>query len=104
MNNDKVLRLIGLCRRSGNCACGATAVEYAVKSGKAKLLIITEDCGEATRKKFLNYANGLVKHIIMFDKTVLGSAVGYKNLSLIAITDENFANGICNCVEDMEEI
>lgn len=105
MNNDKALRLIGLCRRSGNCACGATATEYAMKSGKAKLLIITEDCGGATKEKFTGFAErNQVKCLNAFDKQTLGKAVSYKELSLVCITDENFADGILKCAEEMEEI
>ena len=105
MNNDKALRLIGLCRRSGNCACGATQAEYAIKTGKAKLLIITEDCGSATKEKFAGFAErNQVKCMIAFDKQTLGKAVSYKELSLACITDENFADGIQKCAEEMEEI
>ena len=105
MNNDKALRLIGLCRRSGNCACGATATEYAMKSGKAKLLIITEDCGGATKEKFTGFAErNQVKCLNAFDKQTLGKAVSYKELSLVCITDENFADGKLKCAEEMEEI
>ena len=105
MNNDKALRLIGLCRRSGNCACGANQAEYAIKTGKAKLLIITEDCGSATKEKFAGFAErNQVKCMIAFDKQTLGKAVSYKELSLACITDENFADGIQKCAEEMEEI
>ena len=105
MNNNKALRLIGLCRRSGNCACGATATEYAIKSGKAKLLIITEDCGSATKEKFTGFAEkNQVKILVAFDKQTLGKSVSYKELSLVCITDENFADGILKCAEEMEEI
>ncbi len=105
MNNEKALRLIGLCRRSGNCACGATQAEYAIKSGKAKLLIITEDCGDATKEKFIGFAEkNQVKYMLVFDKRALGKAVSYKELSLVCITDENFAHGILKCAEEMEEI
>ena len=105
MNNDKALRLIGLCRRSGNCACGATQAEYAIKSGKAKLLIITEDCGLATKEKFTGFAEkNHVKVLVMSDRYSLGKTVSYKELSIVCITDENFADGIIKCAEEMEEI
>ncbi len=103
MNDDKVLRLIGLCRKSGKCSCGASAVEYAIKRFKSKLLIVASDCGESTKKKFLKFAEeNSAKYVIMFDKYTLGDALGYKELSLLSVDDVNFADGICKCVEDME--
>lgn len=76
-----------------------------MKSGKAKLLIITEDCGGATKEKFTGFAErNQVKCLNAFDKQTLGKAVSYKELSLVCITDENFADGILKCAEEMEEI
>ena len=45
-----------------------------------------------------------VKCLMAFDKHTLGKAVSYKELSLVCITDENFADGIMKCAEEMEEI
>ena len=93
--NSKIVGLIGLCRKSGNLACGATATESAIKRKKCYLVIIAEDCGESIRKKIINLCTeNAVEYRIMETKIWLGAAAGLDGKAVIAIKSNDFAQGI----------
>lgn len=93
--NSKIAGLIGLCRKSGKLACGATAVETAIKKKSCYLVIIAEDCGESIRKKLVNMCTAsAVEYKIMFNKEWLGTAVGLDGKAVIAVKSKDFAQGI----------
>ena len=52
MNNDPILRLLGLCYAGRNLVSGEFAVENAIKQGSAVLVIIATDASDNTKKKF----------------------------------------------------
>ena len=49
---DRVLSLLGLAARAGKIAAGGFSAEEAVKSRKARLVLIAEDTQSNTVKKF----------------------------------------------------
>ena len=44
MNRNKVLGLLGLAEKAGKVRSGEFSTEKAVKSGKAGLVIVSEEC------------------------------------------------------------
>lgn len=92
---DKVLSMLGLAERSRNVVSGGFATEQAVKSGKASLVIIAEDASGNTRKKYSNMCDFYnVPFAIHGTKDVLGHSMGKGERSVLAVTDEGFANSI----------
>ncbi len=93
--NNKLAGLIGLCRKSGKLACGATAAETAIKKRCCYLVIIAEDSGESIKNKLekmcTEYA---VEYRIMESKEWLGAAAGLDGKAVIAIKSKDFAQGI----------
>ena len=51
-NKDKAVNMLGLAKRAGRLTGGETMVLDAIRSGKAKLVIVTEDASEGTKKLF----------------------------------------------------
>lgn len=101
--NDKMKRLLGLARNAGKCALGAGAAEKAIKFNKSRLVIIAENSGESTKSKFVNLCKKTnAEYIFCKDKSELGSAVGLKEKSVIAVIDDGFAKGVLECIKDME--
>lgn len=97
--NSKVAGLIGLCRKSGKLACGATACETAIKRKRCFLLIIAEDAGESIRKKFVSICtDNEVEYKIMFNKEWLGNAAGLDGKAVIAVKSKDFAEGILKII------
>lgn len=92
---DKVLSMLGLAERSRNVVSGGFATEQAVKSGKASLVIIAEDASDNTRKKYSNMCNFYKAPCVIYGtKDVLGHSMGKEERSVLAVTDEGFANSI----------
>ena len=53
-NRQKILNLIGLATKAGKTASGEFSTEKAVKSGKAHLVIVSEEASDNTKKMFTN--------------------------------------------------
>ena len=54
--NNKILNLLGLATRARNIVSGDNAVENALKLKKVKMLIISEEASEKTKKNYKFYA------------------------------------------------
>lgn len=92
---DRVLSMLGLAARSRNVVSGGFATERAIKSGKARLVIIAEDASENTRKKYSNMCNFYeVPCVIYGMKDVIGHSMGKEDRTVLAVTNEGFANSI----------
>ena len=48
----KALNLLGLARKAGKLTTGQDLVLAAIRSGKAKVVLMANDCGQSTQKKF----------------------------------------------------
>ena len=100
---DKVLSMLGLAERSRNVVSGGFATEQAVKCGKARLVIIAEDASDNTRKKYNNMCDFYeVPYAFHGTKAALGHSMGKEERSVLAVTDEGFANSIRKHLTDSE--
>ncbi|MFR5869064.1 MAG: L7Ae/L30e/S12e/Gadd45 family ribosomal protein [Acutalibacteraceae bacterium] len=54
MNENRIKTMIGFAARAGQCALGATAVEAAIRSKKAKLVLLDKESTENTKKNYQN--------------------------------------------------
>jgi len=92
---DKVLSMLGLAARSRNVVSGGFATETAVKSGKAHLVMIAKDASDNTKKKYHNMCDYYeVPCAVYGTKDVIGHSMGREERSVLAVTDEGFANSI----------
>ncbi len=92
MNKDKIYSLLGLCQKAGKLQSGEFAVENSLKSGKAVLVIVSQDASKNTSEKFRNKCEYYGVPIAVFgDKELLGHAIGKEVRTSIAITDAGFA-------------
>ena len=95
MHQNKTFSMLGLAKRAGQAALGATAAEAAVKSGEAKLVVISESASGNTSKKFKNMcAFYEVPSYVYGGKEDLGKAVGKEECSVLAILDEGFSKAV----------
>ena len=95
MKQDKLLSLIGLAKRAGQCAHGEFRTEEAVKSGEACLVILAQDASGNTKKKFQNMCGYYETQVLTaYTKEELGHAAGRELLAVLAITDEGLARSI----------
>ncbi len=92
MKRDNVLSLISIAKKAGRVASGEFQTEAAVKSGKAELVILSEEASENTKKKFRNMCEYYeVPCSVYAGKEALGAAIGCAQRSSLAILDPGFA-------------
>ena len=87
---ERLAGLIGLCQRAGKCASGEEACQKALRSGKARLMLLCASAGPNTEKRFTNMAAQCKVPIWRLDKGVLESATGRTNLKTFVVTDAGF--------------
>lgn len=89
----KGMSLLGMARRAGKLSFHEQANLAAIRSGKAKLLILADDAGTATVKKYINKCTSYrVPFVRVTDRTELGIALGTAPRSAVAVLDDGFAN------------
>ncbi|MBC8014662.1 MAG: ribosomal L7Ae/L30e/S12e/Gadd45 family protein [Sporomusaceae bacterium] len=95
INEQKISSLLGLAQKAGKLSSGELAVEKAVKSGQAKLLIIATDCSAATKKGYRDMtAYYHVELHELFSKEQLGACIGKVYRAALAVTDAGFSTAI----------
>lgn len=97
INLEKIKRLLGLAMRSRNLVAGEYISLDNIKRSKAKLVIISEDISENTKKRIINKCNYRnIPFVSLFDRNELGNILGKEMAVVVAVTDKNFAEGIIN--------
>ena len=95
MINNKILGLIGFAARARKIAFGADSVEFDVKNGKVKLILIAEDASDRTKEKFKKLSKDYnIPIIIKGNIEELSKAIGKVNKAVIGIKDMNLSKEI----------
>lgn len=62
IQQQKALNLLGLARKAGKLTTGQDLVLAAIRSGKAKVVLMANDCGQSTQKKFTDKCKSYDEH------------------------------------------
>ena len=96
MRLSKVESMLGLAMKSGNVVGGGDAVEEAIKSGKALLVVIASDSSAGTKKHLKDKCSFYQVPFVEYGtRESLGCATGKGMRASLAITDLNFAKAVC---------
>lgn len=88
----KLLSLISMSKKAGKLKSGEFAVEDAIRSGLAQLVIVAEDASDNTKKKFSDKSASWQVPIVFFsNKEELASAIGKEITASAAICDAGLA-------------
>ena len=92
---DRLLSLLGLCRRAGKIVLGNDPVIDSIAQKKAKLIIVASDCSKNTAKGILSTAHrcNIPTHIVPYTKEEISLALG-KYTAVLAICDQGFAKKV----------
>ena len=94
-NRQKVFNMIGLATKAGKTVSGEFSTEKAVKAGKARMVIVSEEASDNTRKLFTNMCTYYKVPIYFFGKKgELGSAMGKEMRASLAILDAGLAGAV----------
>ena len=89
--NNGIFGILSLAAKSGKITSGEFSVKEAVLKEKAKLVIVSEDASDNTKKLFTDKASYRNIPVLTFGtKTDLGRAIGKEARSSIAVLDEGF--------------
>ena len=92
---SKGFSMVGLATRAGKTVAGEFSVEKAVKQQKAKLVIVSQEASDNTKKLFKNKCSYYkIPCIISGSRRELGEATGKKERMSIAVLDEAFSKSI----------
>ncbi|QDR80539.1 L7Ae/L30e/S12e/Gadd45 family ribosomal protein [Sporomusa termitida] len=101
MNEQKLMSILGLAQKAGKVVSGDFAVQGALKSGKARLLIIAGDASASTKKEYQYQAQS--RNIAVYctlSKEQLGSSIGKALRAAVVITDEGFVKSVVKTLEE----
>lgn len=94
-DRQKILNLIGLATKAGKTVSGEFMTEKTVKTGKASLVIISEEASENTKKMFTNMCTYYKVPIYFFgEKTNLGHAIGKEFRASFVFLDKGLADAV----------
>ena len=95
INKSRVFGLLGLAAKAGKVQSGEFSTEKSVKSGRAYLVIVSEEASENTKKKFRNMCTYYkVPYFEFGSKEELGHILGKQMRASLAVIDENFSNAL----------
>ena len=98
---DRLYNAIGLCQRAGKAQSGAFAAERAIRSGKAKLVLLEQTASEATKTQYeqLCAAHGVPLVLV----ETVGRAIGKDARIVMAVTDPSFRDMIERAMRNTDE-
>ncbi|MBQ2202376.1 MAG: ribosomal L7Ae/L30e/S12e/Gadd45 family protein [Clostridia bacterium] len=101
MGTNRLYNAIGLCRRAGKAKSGAFAAENAIRSGKAKLVLLEEGASEATKTHYEHLCAAHGVPLVLVE--TVGSAIGKDAHIVMAVTDPSFRDMIERAMRNTDE-
>ena len=99
---EKLYTLIGFCSKAGSLIAGAESVRKAVKSEKAKLVLLDGSMSENSKKEF--YDASSFRNIQIFADNNSGEiarASGKNSKKVFAVLDANFAEKMIEIINEL---
>lgn len=95
INKRKVFGLLGLAAKAGKVQSGEFSTEKSIKSGRACLVLVSEEASENTKKMFRNMCTYYkVPYYEFGSKEELGHAAGKEMRASLAVQDIGFSGAI----------
>ncbi|MEI3604637.1 YlxQ family RNA-binding protein [Pseudogracilibacillus sp. SE30717A] len=90
--NTSYLNIIGLAYRARKCSIGEENIINDIRNKKAKLVLISNDISESTKKKLTDKCSSFhIPYVEVEDRYTLGKALGKPERVAVAILDDGFA-------------
>ncbi|MFS0688058.1 YlxQ family RNA-binding protein [Sporosarcina sp. 179-K 8C2 HS] len=97
----KIFQLLGMAARARKLITGEELVVKEVRSGNARLVIVSEDASKNTHKKVNDKCNfyNVEKHVFG-SREALGHAIGKESRVVLALTDAGFAGKLSGLLNE----
>ncbi len=105
MERNKSLGLLSIARKGRRIELGEEPVAALARTGKARLVLVASDAGEAIRQKASRLVGGTKQQLLVvpFDKQTLGQAMGYSPVAIAAFSDIALAVAFVKTLEPADQ-
>ena len=95
MEHDKLLSMLGICRKAGRLILGADAVAESINKGDAYIVLLTHDLSRRSEKKIAAAAVHKSIKVLKIPLSMddIGALIG-KASGIIAVTDKGLADAV----------
>ena len=102
MDQIKAMSLLGLANRARKIISGEELVLKEIKSGRAKLVLLSKDASQNTSKRIQDKCLYYKVPIVMINnREELGSAIGKEARVVVALNDAGFAKKLTSLLEQI---
>lgn len=92
---DKVLSMVSLATKAGKTVSGEFSVEKSVKDGRAKIVIVSAEASDNTKKKFTDMCTFYNVPVYFYGtKEKLGHYMGKEFRASMAVLDDGFKDAL----------
>jgi ribosomal protein L7Ae-like RNA K-turn-binding protein len=100
MKDNQWMSLLGLANRAGKVISGEELTVKQIRSGKAKLILLSADASRNTEKKITDKCNSYeVPMKIVENRHLLGQAIGKEARVVVAVMDDGFAKKLVTLLD-----
>lgn len=101
--NNKILSLISLATKAGKVVSGEFAVEKSIKERKVKLVIVSDEASNRSKKNYSDMCSFYNVPIYFYgSKDELGRFTGKEFRVSVGILDDGFKNSIVKLFEQLD--
>ncbi|MCP3739134.1 YlxQ family RNA-binding protein [Rossellomorea sp. BNER] len=103
MNQNRWMSLLGLANRARKVISGEELVLKEVRSGRAKLVLLSRDASNNTMKKVRDKCNYYETPIFLIEnREILGQAIGKDARVVVTLTDDGFAKKLSMLLDESQ--
>jgi ribosomal protein L7Ae-like RNA K-turn-binding protein len=100
MKQNQWMSLLGLANRARKIISGEELTVKQIRSGKAKLILLSADASANTTKKITDKCKSYeVPYKIVEDRHLLGQAIGKEARVVVAVLDDGFAKKLVTLLD-----
>ncbi|MCM3569061.1 YlxQ family RNA-binding protein [Neobacillus mesonae] len=100
MTENQWFSLLGLANRARKVISGEELSIKEIRSGKAKLILLSKDASQNTAKKITDKCNSYMVPLKMVEnRHLLGRAIGKEARVVVAVLDDGFAKKLVSLLD-----
>jgi len=106
MNEQKLLSLLGMCRKAGKLSCGHDSSVESIRNHKAHLCVLSSDSSDRLRKEIVRECelskNPAQSLTVKADMDEIGRATGLRS-AVLTVNDRGFAEAMLKAIDTQKE-
>lgn len=100
--NTKIINFLGLCKKAGKLSCGHDASFDSLKTGKAKLILLTSDASERLVNEFKRSSQFEDRNVPLIILEITSEEIEYglgRKTAVFAVNDSGFATKLAEMAQ-----